>query len=179
MDQITITEALSEINLIKKKIENKKTAILNNLAKASHVPDPYEKQGGGFAANKAELQSIKDLSQRLTRIRGAISQANIANHISILGETKSINDWLTWKREISPLDTKFLLDLCQKTKTNLDHWSKSPQVYKDDSGNTHLVKFESNIDYAEVMKESERFSDILEKLDGQLSLKNATIVIDI
>lgn len=179
MEKITITEALSEINLIKKKIEGKKTEILNNLAKVAHVPDPYANQGGGFAANKAQLQSIKDLNSRLTRIRGAISGANIANTISIMGETKTINDWLTWKREISVIDSKFLMDLCTKSKANMDHWAKQPQVYKDDSGTTHLVKYESNIDYVEVLKESERTSEIFEKLDGQLSLKNATIVIEI
>ncbi len=48
MEKITITEALSEVNLLKKKIEKKKEMILANLAKFKHVPDPYEKQGVRF-----------------------------------------------------------------------------------------------------------------------------------
>lgn len=179
MDKITITEALSELNLIKKKIDKKKEMILANLAKVKHVPDPYQKQGGGAQVNLNELQAIKDLHQRLMRIRGAISLANLTNKITINGHELSIHDWLTWKREVAPLKQKFFLDLCQKTKQNMDHWAKNPQVFKDEEGKTHLAEYESNIDYAEVMKETEHLGDCLEKLDGQLSLKNALIVVDI
>ncbi len=178
-EKITITEALSELNLIKKKIDKKKEMILANLAKVKHVPDPYAKQGGGAQANLNELQGIKDLSTRLIRIRGSIAQANLNNKISINGHELSIHDWLTWKREIAPLKQKFFLDLCQKTKQNMDHWAKTPQVFKDEEGKTHLAEYESNIDYADIMKEAEHLGDCLEKLDGQLSLRNATIVIDV
>lgn len=179
MEKITITEALSEVNLIKKKIDKKKEMILANLARFKHVPDPYSKQGGGAQANLNELQAIKDLSSRLMRVRGAISQANLSNKITINGHELSIHDWLTWKREVAPLKQKFFLDLCQKTKQNMDHFAKSPQVYKDEEGKTHLVEFESNIDYADVMKDTENIGDCLERLDGQLSLKNATITVEI
>lgn len=153
--------------------------VLANLAKFKHVPDPYEKQGGGAQANLNELQSIRDLGQRLIRLRTAISQANISNSISINGHERSIHDWLTWKREVAPVKLKFIQDLASKTKQNMDHFAKSPQVYKDEAGTTHLVEFQSNIDYADVLKESEIIGDCLEKLDGQLSMKNARIEIDI
>lgn len=178
-DKITITEALSEVNLIKKKIEAKKQAILNNLAKCKHLPDPYEKQGGGAKTNQAELQAIKDLSQRLIKIRTEISQANIHNQIMINGFTQSIHDWLTWKREVAPDKQAFFKDLAAKDKQNRDHWAKTPQVFKTETGETRLAEFESNVDYAEIVKESEVIGDCLEKLDGQLSLKNARIEIEI
>ena len=44
--RITITEALSEINLIKKKIEHKKKTAMGLLVKAEHAKDPYESEGG-------------------------------------------------------------------------------------------------------------------------------------
>lgn len=101
MEKITITEALSEINLIKKKTIKKQEIVTQNLARAKHMPDPYVNEGGSFEFNKRELQAIKDLNLRMTKIRGAISRANLENKITISGETRSINDWLTWKREIS------------------------------------------------------------------------------
>lgn len=179
MEKITITEALSEVNLIKKKIDKKKEMILANLAKVKHVPDPYARSGGGAQANLNELQAIRDLGTRLMHIRGAISQANLSNRIMINGTDLSIHDWLTWKREVAPLKQKFFLDLCSKTKQNMDHWAKNPQVFKDDEGKTHLAEYESNIDYAGIMKDTEHIGDCLEKLDGQLSLKNATIVVEV
>lgn len=179
MEKITITEALSEINLIKKKIEKKKETVLANLARAKHMPDPFKDDGGSAVAMAAHIQSVNDLNHRLVRIRGAISQANILNGIHINGETRTIQDWLTWKREVSAGENKFLSDISRMTKSSMEHWAKSPQVYKDDSGGTHLVEFENNVDYAKLLKEVEKFTEILEKLDGQLSLKNATITIDI
>lgn len=179
MEKITITEALSEVNLLKKKIEKKKETVLANLAKAKHMPDPFKDDGGSFIANKANLQSIQDLNHRLIRIRSGISSANLTNSITLGNESRTIADWLTWKREVSQSETKFLSDLTQRDRANREHWSKSPQVYKDDTGATHLVEFESNIDYASVIKQAETLGDQLEKLDGQLSLKNATITIEV
>lgn len=179
MEKITITEALSEINLIKKKIEKKKEVVVANLARAKHMPDPFYNQGGSAEAMRAELQSIIDLDERLITIRGRISKANSANSISIEGTERSINDWLTWKREVAEEENKFFMDICNKTKANMDHWAKSPQVYKDEEGKTHLVEFESNLDYALLLKGAEKAADIIEKLDGQLSLKNALIVVEV
>jgi hypothetical protein len=44
--QTTITEALSEINLIKKKIEKKQQDVIGNLVRWEHLKDPFESVGG-------------------------------------------------------------------------------------------------------------------------------------
>jgi hypothetical protein len=63
---LTITEALSEINLIKKKLVSKRGNVTQNLTRALHVKDPYESQGGSEAMIRAEVQSIADLGATQT-----------------------------------------------------------------------------------------------------------------
>lgn len=179
MEKMTITEALSEINLVKKKIEKKSLNVLENLIRAKHIKDPFESSGGSKKVNESEIQAIRDLNNRLVKLRAAISIANLGNEISVEGEGKSIHDWLIWKREVSKNEMDFSAKIPSLVKTHMDQVTRQPQVYKDDEGKTHLVDFEINVDYPEFVKENGKLQNILGKLDGQLSLKNATIVVEI
>jgi hypothetical protein len=180
---ITITEALSEINLIKKKLVSKRGVVSQMLIRAEHIPDTYEKEGGSRAYIDREVQSINDLCLRLISIRAGINRANLKETITISENghaiSQSIHDWLIWKREIINDDLNFYKTVTHAVKMHLDSVSKQPQVYKDDAGNIHLVKSMINIDYPAWQAAHARASAILEKLDGQLSLKNATILIDV
>lgn len=93
MEKITITEALSEVNLIKKKIASKQNRITTALVRATHVADPFESEGGSKAMIKSELQGIHDLNRRLARIRAGISQANLETEITIGEDNRTIHDW--------------------------------------------------------------------------------------
>lgn len=180
MEKITITEALSQINLINKKIEAKQTKVLQDLVKYEHVPDPYQSQGGSEKMIAEEVQSIRDLQSKLVRIRGAISQANINNKISIGGRERSISDWLTWKREISKKEVQFAFNVYTNIKNALDRQSKQPQVYKPEGKDQpELAKLKVNTDFSYWIKEHEELNDLIENLDGQLSLKNATIFVEV
>lgn len=178
-EKLTITEALSEINLIKKKIAKKKETILATLVIASHLPDPHEKHGGSESFVKQEMQSIQDLSDRLIRIRSAIAEANVKNEIQISDAKSSIYDWLTFKREIADDMINFTQSVVKQVETHNTRVSNQPQVYKTDDGKTQLVEYKVNIDQTEWIKKNENYVEKKEKLDGQLSLKNATIVIEI
>lgn len=178
MEKLTITEALSEINLLKKKIEKKKETVLTNLIKAKHIKDQLESQGGAKAFVKAEIQSTQDLNSRLLRLKGAIAKANIETLITVNSRTDSIHNWLNWKRDIAQGDIKFNGQVYQSVKSHFDHLQKSPQVFKDEEGKTQLVEYESNVDYGDFLKTQEGLQDTFDKLDGQLSLKNATIVVE-
>lgn len=179
MEKMTITEALSEVNLIKKKIEKKISLVTGNLMRATHLKDPFESQGGSIAANKAEVQAVGDLNVRLIKVRSAIAKANLENKITIGDATRSIHDWLVWKREVSEGEQKFYTEVHTRTKAQIDQIAKQPSIYKDEEGKTHLVEFVPNVEYPEFLKKAEVLGDTLEKLDGQLSLKNATIVVEI
>lgn len=179
MDTITLTEALSEVNLINKKIESKRLKIKGTLSRAEHVPDPFESEGGSPKMIQSELQSIEDLSRRLSRIRGAISLANLNNNITVGEETRTIHDWLVWKREVAKGQIEFSAAVSRDLKAQIDKGSTQPQIYKDQQEQTHLVKWLYNIDYSQWCKNHEKLTDKFETLDGKLSLKNAIITVTI
>lgn len=177
--KITITEALSEVNLVKKKIAAKQEKIRGALVRADHVKDPFEKEDGSVEMIKREFQAIQDLSTRLQKIRAGISQTNISTTITIEGQTRSIHDWLVWRRELQKGEQGFI-QICHSTvKQHVDSLMRQPQVVKDNEGKATLVEYKINVDYAELLKRDHTITEILERLDGQLSLKNATITFEI
>lgn len=179
MEKLTITEALSEINLIKKKTEKKETNVLSNLYRAKHIKDQLEKEGGSKTFVYSEIQAIKDLMKRYIKIKGAIAKANIENQITVNDKTMSIHDWLNWKRDCSKGEIEFNTKIHNQVKNHFDAIQRQPQVFKDDEGKTHLVEFESNVEYGDFLKSAENLQETFDKLDGQLSLKNATIVVEL
>lgn len=179
MEKITITEALSEVNLIKKKITAKQAKITGSLTRFENQKDPYESDGGSTKMITSESQALNDLGRRLIKIRAEISRVNLENEITLGEETKSIHDWLVWKRELATASINFVKTVYTAVKNNMDSISRQPQVFKDDTGTTHLAKLISNIDYAEWIKLDEKLNEKLDILDGKLSLKNATILINV
>ncbi len=99
---ITITEALAEIKTIAKRVEKKRLFVQQNLGRQDGIRDPHQANGGSQALLAQERQAIGDLGTRVVQLRRGIAGANVANSISINGETRSIQDWLTWRREIAP-----------------------------------------------------------------------------
>ena len=178
MEKMTITEALSEINLIKKKLEKKKQNVLVNLVRAKHIKDPLESEGGSKVYASREVQSITDLQKRLVDIKTAIAIANISTELTISGRTKTIFNWLIWKRDVSDDSLKFTRNIHSQIKNSMDQNTRGPTIYKDSTDKTQLVEFEYSLDYASALKEEQEIQDIIEKLDGQLSLKNATVVLE-
>lgn len=179
MEKMTITEALSEINLIAKKVEKKKEMVLQNVVKPKHVKDKIETEGGSRAFVISEVQSINDLIKRHVSIRGAVAKANIENSITISGKTDTIHNWLTYRRDFAQKQIDFKTNIHRTVKNEVDKIVKQPQVYKDDAGMTHLLEIESNVDFAAFMKSAEEEQEVFDRLDGQLSLKNATIIVTI
>lgn len=177
MTKITITEALSEINLIKKKIEHKKTSMQNLFVTASHAKDPYAEEGGSAAFLKKEFQALTDLRTRFVKLRAAISVANMDTEVTINERTMSIHDWLTWKREIVKEEQTFTNAVVTSVNATLNQVQRSPQCYDDAEGKKHLVVFNTNIDLPSFVKRQENLTTMLENLDGQLSLKNATVMV--
>lgn len=180
MSQITITEALSEVNLVKKKIQAKMAEVSPYVTRFSTTTDPFAEKGGSSIKIGQDFQSIRDLSARLQGIRFGISKANLSTQITIEGETKTIHDWLTWKREVYPDQKALLTQTIQQVRAELKkQQSHSPPAYRDEKGEPKFASLVINVDLDAVTKDLERLEQIYEKLDGQLSLKNATIMIEI
>lgn len=178
MAKLTITEALAEIPTIEKRIEKKHEFILNYLYRQSSVRDPHEKDGGSAVLITREKQAIQDLQLRLIRIRSLIQQANAEHTITIGEQTRSIVDWLTWRREVAPKHQRFLKE--QMDKINQMHQTAARQgVSVTDKDAGFSSDFVVNVNERELADHIEELETTLGTLDGQLSLKNATIVIDL
>lgn len=178
MAKTTITEALAELPTIAKRIKKKQDFVLGYLYRQGAVRDPHEKDGGSPALIAQELQAISDLSERVVAIRRAIAKANAETTITIGSTTKSIADWLTWRREIAPQRQQFYNEIFSKLSMMRNQaLQKGLAVMEKDQG--YSLDFVININEKGLGDESEAIIETLGVLDGQLSLKNATTLIDI
>jgi hypothetical protein len=179
MAKLTITEALAEVKLIEKKLVKKRENVLANLSRYSHVQDPMQSDGGTTSWIEKEHQSMKDLQTRLEKIRSGIADANLKTEVTVGEASKSVFEWLTWKREVAPGYLGFLKQVHMSTKTALDQQNARPGLVTDSDGKQKLVELVLNVNYLDYLKQAEKANDLLEALDGQLSLKNATVLINV
>jgi hypothetical protein len=175
---ITITEALAEIKTISKRITAKREYIGGFLARQEGIKDPLEKDGGCFQMIARERQAIADLETRIIALRRGIQLANDQTSVAINGTTRTINDWLWWKRDVMPSQKSFLSAVRQKLTAIRDTAKRQgAQVVAPGNTATALTDFVVNINEAELAAEIEGIELTLGALDGQLSLKNATVQI--
>lgn len=178
---MTITEALAEIKTVTKRIEAKRKFVGQYLVRGSDFKDPLEKDGGSQKSLEQETQAIKDLEQRVVDLRTAIANANATNQVSIEGVNRTIADWIIWRREVAPGRERFLDNLQRgilSVRENQRYGnlrSLSPRAGEQEKVAEIIV----NISEQELSKEIEQLKNILGQLDGQLSLKNATVMVDI
>lgn len=179
MDAMTITEALAEMKTIGKRLEKKKKFVVDYLMRPEQVRDPLEANGGTTKVIRAERQSIADLCDRTVAIRRAIQLANEANSITVEGQTRTIADWLVWRREVAP----WLQGMLGEIRGHIDRQratmlrnglSVVNEVQQAKPGDVVV-----NVNELDLAKEIETLETILGALDGQLSLKNATVTIQL
>lgn len=173
--EVTITEALAELKLIKARVEKKKQFIANYLARQEGVKDPLEKQGGSVAALKAERQSVMDLLNRFVKIRSAVADANSKTNLTILDVTRSVADWLVWKRDVAPV-VKNIQDSMASSINSVRNDGRKKGLNVVAEGQAQRPDdIIVNIDEKELAEESEKTVETLGVLDGKLSLHNATV----
>jgi hypothetical protein len=178
MTKITITEALAEVPTITKRIMKKEAFIQNYLYRQSVIRDPHEKSGGSAVLIEQEMQSMKDLQDRLIKIRAAIQKSNHDNSITVQDETRTIADWLTWRREVADNERRFYNELSNKLAgVRQEAMRKGLAVSDKDAG--YSPDYIVNIDEKKLADKIENIENVLGTLDGQLSLKNATTFIDL
>lgn len=179
---LTITEALAEIKTIDKRLASKREFVLGFLHRQEGMKDPLANDGGSVEAIRRERQAMGDLETRIITLRRGIQHANDKNEVTINGTTRTIADWLTWRRDVSPSTALFLrgvrsrLNALRETakRTGSAVIGAVASVTSDNKPTDYVV----NIDEALLAREIEGLEDILGQLDGQLSLKNATIMIE-
>ncbi len=182
MAQTTITEALAEIKTIGKRVEAKRAFITQYVARHAIVRDPLANQGGSPAAITAELQSIQDLEERAVNIRLAINAANVATLVSVGGVQRSIAGWLTWRRDAAPKIKAFqtllrnaIAGVRREAQAKGMAIVQAVQVTGSNDDKDVVI----NVDEKALAGEIEAMETTLGTLDGLLSLKNATILIEV
>jgi hypothetical protein len=177
---LTITEALAEIKLIPKKIAKKLDFIREHSLTYNNQPDPLKATGGREKHIKEYKQAITDLIRNYEIIRQKIMEANLKESVTILGETKTIYEWLVWKRETYTTQLN-VAKLYQGVEAEIKRLATRPELYKKEGWKEGdlptFVTVKPNINIEAYRKEVEKWDDIYNKLDGKLSLKNATITI--
>ncbi len=169
---LTITEALAEIKTIGKRIATKRNFIGEHLARQNNMKDPLEADGGSTKQIASELQAIGDLEERIVGLRRAIIVANMETKLELHGTTRSVQDWLTWRREVSKPQAKFLATLNSNIIRFRGEAAKQMlQVTNEESagGNDIVI----HLDEKKLFKKTEEMQTVLGTLDGQLSLLNA------
>jgi hypothetical protein len=181
MPQLTITEALAEIKTINKRLEKKRNAIGSNVGRDAMLKDPFESQGGSVNYVASQRQSMKDLEKRIVDIRTAIQKVNLTTSLTLHGKTQTIAEWLTWRREVSPMSKSFLSQLSaglQNVRNKVQaKGGKMLNPTEAESGKTGDVI--AHLDEKALLTDIETTESILGELDGKLSLLNATTVLPI
>ena len=178
MPEITITEGLAEIKLIGDRVSKKQEFVASHLVRPKNLIDPLQEQGGSVKILKQEMQSIIDLGERLVSIRRAISLANQTHKIEITGINRTIADWLTWRRDVYPDTARFLNVIAQtilRERRELGTDSRRLRAAQEITGED----IEVHINEKALFESIETLSVINNHLDGQLSLKNAQIMIKV
>lgn len=189
MSKLTITEALQEIKTINSRIAKKRQSLLGGgfLARDVRVRDLFENDGGSEAYIKAERQSIADLESRIITIRVAIQFSNLNSSLMVGDETKTVAEWLTWRREVSGGQRQFLNDMVNAIRATRNQVQKSggkivaaaSNVAINEMSQTDPPQVIVNVDEKDLIAQTESIETKLGTLDGKLSLFNATTVVDV
>lgn len=178
MKTISITEALAELKVIQKRIENQESNVFQYTLRNESMKDPLQAQGGSVSYIASRIQSINDLRENLIQIRRAIQSANEHNAITIGTTTRTIADWLVWRRDVASSEINFYkrikdgIDKARIAAVQRGHTATSPDQAKPED----IIV---NIDEVVLNNTIDSLTTAYERLDGQLSLKNATIMIEL
>lgn len=175
---MTITEALAEIKTLTKRIESKRAFVRTYMVRLESLKDPFEKDGGSSKKLAEEMQAIQDLEQRIVDLRREINFVNDTTQVEIEGVKRTIAAWIIWRREVAPTRERFINDIRLKLENARGSLRAQP-VYLTKSESEKPQDIVVNVDEAALAKEAEQLKNILGQLDGQLSLKNATTMINI
>lgn len=180
MTPITITEALAELNTISKRLQKKREYVLTYLLRPESLKDPLSKEeGGSVGVLSREMQSFKDLTKRHLAIRQAIQRKNHEVEITIGKLTMSIAEWLTWRKEVAPTVTSFMVGLKQKIDASRAAALRQGGGVVQAGVEAKPTDIVVNLDERELNETLEEMDEVLGTLDGKLSLVNATTTIEV
>ena len=174
--KMTITEALAEIKTIGKRLDKRRQFIRDHLVRIDRIKDPLEDQGGTRQVIERELQAVGDLEERLVALRSAINSANQSTQLTIGRATRSVAEWIIWRREVSGGAQQFFTQMLSGINASR---KQQPMVQAPGAVGGEPAGFEIGIDEKRLADDIDGMEQTLGTLDGQLSLLNATTFVEI
>lgn len=174
---MTITEALAEIKTIGKRIEAKQQFVMTYLMRQDLIRDPFEKDGGSVAAVGQARQAIRDLQERVIELRRRIATGNQKTEITLHGQTRTVADWLAWRRDVARVQQAGLRAMAQTIARVRDEQVRKGNMVVPAGAEARPTDLYINVDERKLATEIEVLEQTLGDLDGQLSLVNATTVV--
>lgn len=180
--QITITQALAEIRTLKARVSKQYEFVNQNLAYPSNMVDPLAHNGGSVEAIKRARQSISDMQERIVFLRVAIGRVNDAESLALAGDTRTISGWLAWKREVAPDIRRTLagfrtgIDARRNTLNNEIHRINQQRNKAETPLQIDVIPA---INEGDLSMEIDRFEKIWGELDGELSMRNSRITLEV
>lgn len=172
---ITITEALAELKTLDKRIESTRDFILKYGVRQGSTIDPLDDEGGSDKVIPAKLQSLADLLQRKVAIRSAINRKNAETMLEVKGVTRTIAEWIIWRREAYKQELQAYTSLQANVLGARQQCIKHGMTMKDDGTQPSKVQeVASFIKESVIQKKIEQLQEIESTLDGRLSHVNAT-----
>jgi hypothetical protein len=171
---------MAELKTIEKRIPKKQEFCLSYLWRQEAMRDPHEKDGGSAVLIDRERQAMGDLLERRIAIRRVVAAANADTELTVGGKTRTIADWLVWRREVAPVRQKLLNEMRGRLQGMRDDARrKGLGVIEQGQQSASLQDVVVNVNEAALAREIEEMEEILGTLDGALSLKNATTFVTI
>lgn len=178
---MTITEALAEIKLIDNKISSQRKGMEQYLVRQERFKDPMHESGGSRKYVRETQQSIEDLFERKVIIRRAIQNENTKTTLQVNSQTRTVSDWLVWRREVAPTQQNVYREWREKIQTVRKEASRNDATVHvgDTPTNVKPNDIYVNLDEKAVVSRETEIGEILSVLDGKLSLTNATTYVDV
>jgi len=172
-----LTEALAELKTLKKRIEATQQTILQYVVRDERMKDPLESGGGTKTVIAQELQKLKDLRERYVKVRAAIADANAKTTATVGKMTRSVAEWLIWRREIAKDYQTFLLALQQAALKGRNVYQVP--THRQQEVGVSEIRVAVGIDEKVLGQDIENYEEVTGNLDAQLSLLNARTEIQI
>ncbi len=172
----TISEALTNIKTIDDRIGKAVNFINNYVSRPNSMKDPLQGDGGSKTVITKTRQSIKDLEQMKVNLRLAINRANLEKSVAVNNETKTVAEWLIWRREVADNSKKSLESIIQRVNVARSQAMKVGQKVTEEEDKGDIIV---NVNELEINKQLEHMVTVLGELDGKLSVFNATTTVEV
>jgi len=179
MATLTLTEAFAEIAAIDRHLARKRHLLHLLAIRPGYLRDPLASAGGLAAVAAQQQAAIEALEERWIVIRRAVRAVAQSVTITLGAETRPMADWLEWRRKVAYEQRKCLRTLREQIDDAWREARAANAAYAEGDGPDHAFGILVNLNEQELARQTELLEEAISGLEGQLSLKSATLTIEI